>query len=212
MSARTIWLSCGVLRDEMEALHRQGKIAGRLLFLDSMLHMAPQKLETMLTIALEQAAPKRETLDAPASDTACNLVLVYGDCCARMLDLVKRFRVRRVRAINCAQLLLGHARYRELMREQAFLLVPEWVPRWGEVMRIELGLSKAVAHDLMREHRRMLIYLDTGHARVPRQTLEECSAYAGLPWRVETVTLDYLLAGLREAEEAQPPAPWEEQP
>ncbi|MBM3887857.1 MAG: DUF1638 domain-containing protein [Verrucomicrobia bacterium] len=189
MSAATVWLGCGVLRAEMEALHHQGRITGRLVFLESMLHMVPQKLEATLAAALEQ----------PRSDGA-RCVLVYGDCCPGMLDLPRQFRAGRVNAINCAQLLVGPARYRELMQEQAFVLLPEWTSRWQEVIRVELGLSKQVAHDLMREHRRVLVYLDTGLALVPRRTLDDCSAYTGLPWRVETVSLDHLLESLLKAE------------
>lgn len=190
MSAATVWLGCGVLRAEMEALHREGKIGGGLVFLDSMLHMAPQRLETVLTAELERTA------------STGRLVLVYGDCCAGMLDLAKRFGAERVDAINCAQLLLGRLRYRELMREQAFLLLPEWTARWREVVRSELGLSEPVARQFMREHRRLLVYLDTELAEVPQRTIEECSAYTGLPWRVEAVGLGHLLAGLLEAEDA----------
>ncbi|MFA6560706.1 MAG: DUF1638 domain-containing protein [Verrucomicrobiia bacterium] len=193
MNGETLWLSCGVLRSEMEALHRQGRIAGQLLFLDSMLHMAPPKLETRLTAALEQAAPRN-------GSSSTRVVLVYGDCCARMLDLAKQFRAGRVNAMNCAELLLGRTRYHDLMREQAFLLLPEWAPRWREVVRDELGLSEPVARDLMGEHRRLLVYLDTGLAPVPQPALEQCSAYTGLPWRVEPVALDHLLASLLDAE------------
>jgi hypothetical protein len=189
MSPPTVWLSCGVLRAELEALHRQGKIVGRLLFLDSMLHMTPQKLERKLTAALERAASGGE-----------RLVLVYGDCCSRMRELAERFQAARVHAINCAQLLLGPSRYRELMRAQAFLLLPEWTGRWREVLEVELGLKGAVAREFMREHRRELVYVDTGLTPVPRDTLAACSDYTGLPWRVEPVTLDHLRGRLLEAE------------
>ena len=55
MSDSTVWISCGVLHAELEELLRLGKIGGELLFLDSMLHMVPQELETMLTAALERS-------------------------------------------------------------------------------------------------------------------------------------------------------------
>ncbi len=200
MNASTLWLSCGVLRAELEALHQRGQIGGELRFLDSMLHMCPPQLETVLTERLLQAEPGR-------------LVLVYGDCCPRMLDLVRRFRVGRVDAINCAQLLVGRLRYRELMRAEAFLLLPEWTQRWREIFRDELGLSAAVAPDFMREHRRELVYLDLGLSAVPRQTLDECAAFTGLPWRVESVPLDHLLVALHVAEAvADPPTTQEATP
>jgi len=193
MNPTTNWLSCGVLRGELEALHQSGRLGGNLMFLDSMLHIHPRKLETVLETALKQSVSKGE-----------RLVLVYGDCCSMMLDLVRQYQVGRVNAINCAQMLLGRARYHELMLAQAFILLPEWALRWKEIMQSELGLSPSVARDLMRENRRELVYLDTGLLPVPRAELEGCAAYSGLPWRVEPITLDNLLELLREAEAAVP--------
>lgn len=189
MTPRTVWLSCAVVRAEMEELLRRGLIEGELLFLDSMLHMDPPLLEEKLTAALEQST----------GQPGC-LVLVYGDCSAHMLDLVRRFRVGRVKVINCAQLLLGRERYRQLMREEAFLILPEWAQRWEHIMKSELGLTKEVAHGLMGENRGVLVYLDSGLTPVPEQHLVEFSAYSGLPWRVETVTLDCMLATLLDAQ------------
>ena len=191
MNAPTVWLSCGVLRAELEALHKLDKIGGELLFLDSMLHMDPPRLEATLTAKLT-------TLGGAEG----RLVLVYGDCSCRMLDLVRDYRVGRVNAINCIQMLVGRARYRELMQEHAFMLMPEWAMRWRETMQNALDLPPTVARDLMCSDRRMLVYLDTGLAPVPKACLEECSAYAGLPLRVEQVGLNNLLNLLLEAEGA----------
>jgi hypothetical protein len=185
----TVWLSCGVVQSEMEELQRRGLIQGELLFLDSMLHMNPPMLEATLTAALEKQS----------GHTAC-LVLVYGDCSAHMLDLAKRFHVGRVSVINCAQLLLGRERYRQLMREEAFLVLPEWSRRWEHIMKSELGLNEEIARGLMGENRGMLVYLDSGLVPVPELQLAAFSAYSGLPWRVETVTLDCMLATLLEAQ------------
>lgn len=191
MTVHTVWLSCGVVRAEMEELQRLGLIEGELLFLDSMLHMDPLLLEAKLTAALEEKAGQ------PGS-----LVLVYGDCSAHMLDLVRRFHVGRVPVINCAQLLLGRERYRQLMREEAFLVLPEWAGRWEHIMKSELGLNQEVARGLMGENRGVLVYLDSGLVPVPEQQLAAFADYSGLPWRVEKVTLDSMLAALLEARAA----------
>jgi Protein of unknown function (DUF1638) len=185
----TIWLSCGVVRAELEQLHGQGSITGKLFFLDSMLHMDPHKLETVLMAALENKSGKGNYL-----------VLVYGDCSAHMLDIVSSFQVGRVKVINCAQLLLGKERYRQLMREEAFLILPEWSKRWEHIMKNELGLNSSVAHELLGENRGVLVYLDTGLVPVPEQELIEFSAFSGLPWRVEKVALDLMLAALLQAQ------------
>lgn len=193
MTPSTVWLSCGVLRNELQALLDQGRIKGKLLFLDSMLHMDPPRLEQILYTLLGQQTAAEHCL-----------VLVYGDCCSRMLDLTRQFHAGRVNAINCAQLLVGHCRYRQLMQQEAFLVLPEWAGRWKQIMGRELGLTEQLAHDLMGEHRGMLVYLDTGLIPVPEQELEAFARYCGLPWHCETVTLDTMLEMLLAAEaEAQ---------
>ena len=189
MNTHTVWLSCGVVRAEMGELQRRGSISGEMLFLDSMLHMDPPKLEAKLIAELARNS----------GHPGC-LVLVYGDCSARMLDLARTYRVGRVNVINCAQLLLGRERYRQLMHEEAFLVLPEWARRWEHIMKSELGLTKEVAQDLMGENRGVLVYLDSGLAPVPESHMAAFSAYSGLPWRVETVTLDCMLAALLEAQ------------
>jgi hypothetical protein len=185
MSGTTVWLSCGVLRAELEELHRRGALAGELLFLDSMLHMDPPTLEARLT----------EILKGRTRGSAC-LILVYGDCSAGMLDLVRDYRVGRVPVINCVQLLVGKERYRQLMREEAFVILPEWSQRWEHIVKDELGLNQVVAHGLIGENRRVLVYLDTGLAPVPEEHLKAFSSYTGLPWRVDTVALDAMLSSL----------------
>lgn len=189
MTAHTVWLSCGVVRAEMEELQRRGLIKGELLFLDSMLHMNPELLNVKLVEALEQ---KKGSVGF--------IVLVYGDCSTYMLDLVRHFRVGRINVINCAQLLLGRDRYRLLMHQEAFLVLPEWALRWDHIMKHELGLNKDVARDLMGEHRGALVYLDTGLVPVPERQLQEFSSYTGLSWCVEAVPLDYMLASLLAAQ------------
>jgi hypothetical protein len=190
MNTRTIWLGCGVLRAELEELRRRGDIGGELCFLDSMLHMVPQQLQAKLEMALGR--PREE---------GDRLVLVYGDCCGRMLDLARQFGAGRVAAINCAQMLLGRARYRELMHAQAFILLPEWAPRWKDAMQTDLGLSQEVARDLMRDSRGELVYLDTGLSPIPHAVLADCAAYAGLACRIESVGLDHLLSLLLDADD-----------
>ncbi|GFO68357.1 hypothetical protein GMLC_19360 [Geomonas limicola] len=189
MKAGTLWLSCGVLRPELEELLRTSRIDGTLLCLDSMLHMEPTKLEQALTTTLERLSKR-----------AATVVLVYGDCAAHLLDIVKRFKVVRIPFINCAQLLVGRERYRQLMREGAFLVLPEWAPKWEQIIKNELGLDRGVAHDLMSEHRGVLVYLDTGIVEVPLELLREFSAYTGLTWRVEPISLDLMLESLLAAQ------------
>lgn len=182
------WVSCGVLRAELGELRRIGKIRGRQSFLESMLHMDPPRLEESLVSVLGGLGPESGPV-----------VLVYGDCCSRMLDFAGQYRLSRVDAVNCAQMLVDRDHNLTLMRERAFMMLPEWAPRWEAIFKTELGLSEDNARALMGEHRGSLVFLDTGLAPVPREELSACADYTGLPWRVERVALDNLLSLLSEA-------------
>jgi uroporphyrinogen decarboxylase len=186
-SMSTLWLSCGVLGEELKQIMSEGRIRGELRFLDSMLHIEPKRLNEVMSDVLEHESRRP-------------VVIVYGDCCPGMCHFEKTGCSVRTNAINCVQLLLGRKRYRELMRERAFMLLPEWTLRWREIFMNELGLNQTVAVDFMREHRSCLVYLDTGRMPVPREHLDACAAYTGLEWRVEPVGLEPLTSYLIEAE------------
>lgn len=181
-------LACSILRHEVEAMKESlgGELEVR--YLGSMLHMAPELLDRQLTGLLEaEQGMERE------------VVLVYGDCCPRMLDLQDRPRTARTQGINCCELLLGRDRYRKLRAEGAFFLMPEWALRWRRIFEEELGLGPSNARSLMGEMHTRLVYLDTGLVPVPREALEEASAYTGLPWSILPVDLEPLRRQLREA-------------
>ena len=185
-SAKTLWVACSVLGAEVKELHRRGEIGGELLMLNSMLHMDPMKLERTLTNVIEKE-------NRP-------IILIYGDCCPSMRQLANRPNVSRVQSTNCCQLLLGKKRFKELMHAEAFILLPEWTPRWKEIIEQELGLHGEVAMALFKDTRQELVYLDTGVIPVPEKDLADCAAYTGLPVRIETPGLSHLQDALKTAE------------
>lgn len=182
----TLWVVCGVLQAEVEELRRRGRLQGEFCFLNSMLHMEPLRLEATLKGIHER---KNQPV-----------VFVYGDCCPAMLQLSSRPGAGRVGGINCCQLLLGRARYRELMHKEAFIMLPEWTKRWKEIIEQELGLGEAVARDLFQDNRGTVVYLDTGLVPIPEKELNACAEYIGLPIQMEQVGLEHLLEELNNAE------------
>ncbi len=184
----TEWIVCGVLQNEVEHLLQSGLIQGKVSALDSILHMRPELLEEELIKVFSGCENRKK-------------VLVYGDCCPGMVDLIEEFKVDRVDAINCAQMLLGKDVYRRHMRQESFLLLPEWTQRWETIFKEELGMETSEqAQMVLGDTRKILVYLNTGLCGVPVQQLEECSEYTGLPWQSEDVDLKNLLQQLVDAE------------
>jgi len=181
-------VACSIFRREIEALQAVSPLDMSVRYLSSMLHMVPDQLETRLTQIIQDE--QRQGHD---------VVLGFGDCCARMLELQTEAGVARTQGINCCEILLGRDHYRALRKEGAFFFLPEWAHRWREIFEKELGLNSANARDLMRDMHTRLIYLDTGLVPIPSHDLQAASEYTGLPWETLTVDLDMLRITLEKA-------------
>jgi len=180
-----ICLACSILRREVEHLRHAGLLELPCRYVDSMLHMVPEKLGRVLD---RQLAGRRG-----------GTVLLFGDCCAHMVDLEAAAGVARTQGVNCCEILLGSAEYRRLRRAGAFFLLPEWALDWRRVFQHQLGLRGDCAREFMREMHSRLVYLDTGLVAVPHAALAEMSEYSGLPLEILAIGLDHLAAALRKA-------------
>lgn len=180
-------LSCSILREEIQALRRAGRLDCPVQFVESMLHIHPERLDQVLAVELAAARARGESV-----------ALAYGDCSASMPDFSTDPAVTRTPCQNCCDLLLGREEFRRWRREGAFLLMPEWTRRWRNIFQKELGLNETNARDLMREMHTKLVYLDTGLVPVPEEELRACSEYCGLPYEVCRVSLDTLCQSLQQ--------------
>lgn len=180
-------ICCSVLRREIEDLLSEEYPEAELVFLDSMLHMHPQKMREAIDKEVE-ARPERRCL------------LVYGDCHAHMRETAKGPRCTKVNGVNCGHLLLGTEEYRACRNSKIFLFLPEWTERWHEVFEKELGFTdRELAREFMHENQRKLLYLDTGLVPVPQDTLDNIADYFDMPIDVLPVTLERLRQAVKEA-------------
>jgi hypothetical protein len=186
-------LACSIFRREIGALQASGRLDLDVTFLSSMLHMHPERLEARLEQSLATVQ---------AEDPESEVVLAFGDCCARMADFESGPGIRRTEGLNCCEILLGPETYRRLRREGAFFLLPEWALAWKKIFVEQLGLMGPCAREFMREMHTRLVYLDTGLAPVPEGELEEASAFLGLPVEIRPAPLGPLLASLQAAAES----------
>ncbi len=174
-------ICCSIFKVEVSALFATHWPHHSLFFLDSILHIHPQRLASELTalVEREQQAGKK-------------ILLIYGDCCSIMTRFETLPGVVRTLGHNCCFLLLGLDRYRQLSHEGAFFLLPEWIHRWQEVFQDELGLNHENAARFMGDMHRKLVYLDTGMMPIPESLLKDCSEYCGLPFEILPTPLDTL--------------------
>lgn len=182
-----VLICCSALKPEVEQLCRTHWPDHKLTFLTSTMHLHPERLAAALQSVLE-AEQKQNN----------RVVMIYGDCCARMTALESMPGVVRIRGKNCCELLLGTDEYRRLSHEGAFFIIPKWACRWKRFFS-GLGLNRENASSLMQDLHSRLIYLDTGLAPVPENALHECADYCGLPYEVRPVSLEFFRAGIEDA-------------
>lgn len=179
----SLLVSCGIFRQELARLGPAVTGPMRPVFLDSILHMRPARLDAILM--------------GLAGNEKRRMLLIYGDCCPHMEELAARPTIRKVRGLNCCDILLGHDVYRQLRREGAFFFLPEWTTRWEEIFQTELGLKdQPLAREFMHEMHKRLVYLDTGLAEAPRKALADIEAFFDMPVEIRPVGLEHLATGV----------------
>ena len=183
---RIVCIACSIFRREVEALQAQAPLPIKFHWLDSVLHLNPERLHMELDTALKNIAAPRT-------------LILYGDCHAHMLETQQKSGIARVQGLNCCEILLGREDYRVLRRQGAFFLLPEWVERWQQVLPAAIGLPESEAKTFMAESHTHLLYLDTGLCPVPVKTLDAITAYTSLPWHSRSVTLDHLRIAIEKA-------------
>lgn len=186
---RVCGIACSVFQEEIEMMRDKGKIDIQFAYLDSALHIEPAKLREKLdqAIAGERGRGNR-------------VILVYGDCHPYMSESASGKNICRIRGLNCASILLGRDRYRELRKTGAFIFLPEWTARWREIFTDHLGLNRENAKSLMGEMHTKLVCIDTGISPVPHDILKEITEYIGLPMEIVRVSPEEnLLVSVKEA-------------
>ena len=160
----------------------------RVDFVDSMGHIHVERLRRGIDdrVAAHRAAWRR-------------VLLLFGECHAAIDREAGAPDLRRVAGLNCYEILLGGAAYRELRRGGAFLLLPEWAARWRGIFRGHLGVDDAVGRAMLTDTHREIVYLDDGVTPAPTGEIAAFSAYAALPWRRMPLPPEPLRAALEAA-------------
>lgn len=174
-------VACSIFRREIELLQASGKLSLPFHYLDSMLHMVPEKLCALLHHQINRTLGRGH-----------RIVLLYGECHPTIHEQEKQNGVCRVKGVNCCEIMLGRKTYRSYLKKGTFFLMPEWVQRWETVFREELGLTETTAKSFMGTMHTDLLYLDTQVQPVPKALLSDISRFTGLYWRSVSVSLDHL--------------------
>ncbi len=182
-----VLVACSVFQHEIEWLIKNGDIDGPVVYLDSNLHMCPTVLKGELETAI-----RRLSLDNKQA------ILVFGDCHMDMVDVSNCKESVRTEGKNCIELFVGRERTRQLMREGAFCLFPEWTLRWREIFS-SMGFPEEQTKEIIRDNHSRFHYFDTGIIPVPHDELAACVSHFGLPVAVSKIPLTHLAEVIRRA-------------
>lgn len=180
MHQNMVIIACSIFKYELEHLAKAGKISVPIVYLNSMLHMYPAQLQTLLDAKIEKYINFR-------------IILMFGDCHARMIDYEKNPNILRTPGINCCEIILGTEKYKKIRNSGAFILLPEWAERWTEVFMGYMGFktSKTIK-PFMSEMHKKVVYVDTGLQKIEMPLFNEISDFLGLPLEIYSSSISEL--------------------
>ena len=181
-------IACSVFRPELEALKASGLLSIPVYYLNSELHMRPERLYYYMNKLVGNLRKRGR-----------RIVLVYGDCHGYMPELCALDCVVRTRGINRCELLMGRENYKTHRKSKSFYLLPEWTLRRRELLGQLEDMTSELTVDFMREAHNRLTYLDSGVMPLPRDEIEACARYFDLPFEVLDITTDFLQKAIKEA-------------
>jgi len=180
MLQNIVIIACSIFKYELEHLQNTGRLNIPVVYLNSMLHMKPKELQILLDAKIEEYQNFR-------------IILMFGDCHARMVDYEKNPNIVRSQGINCAEIILGSEKYRKIRRDGAFILLPEWTERWKEAFVDDMGFKTSkMARPFMKEMHKKIVYVDTGFQAKNDALFEEISDFLGLPIEIYSSSIDEL--------------------
>ncbi|MBF0302099.1 MAG: DUF1638 domain-containing protein [Desulfamplus sp.] len=181
-------ISCSLFRNEIEALFNSGELQLPVVYLDSILHIYPEKLRAVMDKAILREVNKKR-----------QVILLYGECHAYIYESIKHPDVERVKGLNCIEIIVGKEKYKQIRKERIFCFLPEWINRWEDIFRGHLGLNRENSRSFMQDMHSGLLYLDTGRLSVPPEIIKDIEDYTGLKMDIMPVTSAHLLASINDA-------------
>lgn len=175
---------CGVFRSAMAYLNL-GKRHPTLdvTFLPSHLHLQPQELRDTLSKAISGTRKKNER-------TVC----LYGSCFPDFEDFCDQHGVDKVPGHHCFQMLLGNARYEDIMKEMVgtYFLERDLILNFEKYCLEPLALwEEEIRRALFKPYRRVIyIRQPSDPDLVP--TAEELARFLGLPLELRDAEYSYL--------------------
>lgn len=179
---KTIFISCGIFKAELEYLARTGRFGEEVVFLDAALHVNFDKLKKCLEEALKEA-----------DKTGAGIRVLYGHCHPDMTEILDDYGAKKIRAGNCLEAIIGAEEITRLDAEaKTFFLTAGWVDNWENMFAMGKADFDFDFRSMFLQYKRIIVF-DTGVIPLDNDKIRAFSEYTGLPVERRMVTLDHLL-------------------
>lgn len=181
-----VLVSCGIFREELEYLAREGRLNGDIVFLDAALHVNFDKLKAGLVQALD--GKRRE---------GCEVNVLYGACHPEMADILECHGAKRMAANNCLEALVGVDEVRRLDSEgKTFFLSAGWINNWEKMFALGKEDFEFDFEAMLRPYERVIVF-ETGVIPIDEEKLRKFQQLTRLPVERKAITLDHLFDQLQ---------------
>ncbi|MBA4373026.1 MAG: hypothetical protein C0402_09235 [Thermodesulfovibrio sp.] len=184
---KTVFISCGIFKAELEYLARAGRFNGEVVFLDAALHVNFDKLKKHLEAALS-------TADKPGA----SLRVLYGYCHPDMSGILGAHGAEKIRAGNCLEAIIGAAEIQRLDAEaKTFFLTAGWINNWENMFAMGKEDFDFDFTTMFSQYKRIIVF-DTGVIPLDDDKIRLFSEFTGLPVERRMISLDHLLGLVSE--------------
>lgn len=184
-------ISCSIFKKALNYINNKNNYNLNIKYFNSMLHMNPEKFSKEVFTEIDSLNNKRE-----------NVLVVYGDCHPNMSTMLKYKKIQKISGVNCIELFLGTSLYKKYQKERTFFLLPEWIEKWREVFKDELGFfDDKIAKDFMKEFfdKILFIHIEGLEIKSKSRLINEISLYSGLKVEHIHITTDIFEKNVKDA-------------
>ena len=179
---KTVYISCGIFKAELEHLAKAGLFDGEVVFLDAALHVNFDKLKKHLEEALKEA-----------DKTGARIKVLYGHCHPDMIEILDTYGAKKIRAGNCLEAIIGADEIGRLDAEaKTFFLTAGWVNNWENMFAMGRADFDFDFKSMFLPYKRIIVF-DTGVIPLDDDKIRSFSEYTGLPVERRMIGLDHLL-------------------
>ncbi len=175
-------LACSVFKPALDVLLQDDFFSGiTLSYIPSHLHLYPDALKQSLLETLGTLEPRN-----------IPVILVYGSCFPGIDTFCREHKIQRIRGEHCYEIMLGGARFQEIMHETAgtYFLEQDLVRNFQEYCIEPLELYDEEMRRLCLGHYKRLLYLQQPNDPDLEEEIERVSRFLNFP--SSTLHVDYI--------------------